>query len=368
MLQRLDLDPAETNRIEQLFGWIGTDTADQVQKNSHETMLVDTTTNSSLEVIQSKMIHRPSRTFTVYCVRHGEALHNVAEKTAKRRVLEECVARGLAANDPETKRLAEEARKQVLRDPAFFDATMTELGKEEARRARAKIKEFVASGLPAPEQVITSPLQRCLTTVEQVFPESDDPVNVRVEEDLRERLTGRPADNRMNSETLGELFPRFDFEKLRSRSSSNLRSLLMDSERAYSLAESEVSDDQSVASRSASTDDGSVSSISQRGGLYSMGSLPSASMMMNNASCMNARVEIEDDSALRKRAFKFFQLLDDSESDSVAVVTHKGFLRGLERGCFGITESPEFKNCEVRVYKIEMTPGNLFLDSIERLR
>ena len=83
---------------------------------------------------------------------------------------------------------------------------------------------------------------------------------------------------------------------------------------------------------------------------------------------MNADVELENDNSVRKRAFNLFKLLEESSHDSVAVVTHKGFLRALERGCFGISGSPEFKNCEMRVYRIEMTPGNLFLDSVHRLR
>ena len=309
---------------------------------------------SSLTLVRTTTSN-PSRSFTVYLVRHGEATHNVDEKRAKKEALTSCIERGLSCDHEETLRAVDEARKEVLRDPSFFDATITKHGRDEARRARETLTKCAEEGLPPPQEVVTSPLQRCLSTVEELFPLND--VHVRVEEDLRERLTGRPADNRFCSEILEERFPRFDFTRLRSLSQSNLS---VD----CNLVESDVSD--------SSLDSGLEDDRSDFSGLSNSdmsASVPARSPFgLRRMSSLNASFELEDDSCVRKRAFQLFKLLDESHSDSVAIVTHKGFLRALERGCFGITGSPEFKNCEVRAYRIEMTPGNMFMDSIERLR
>ncbi|KAL7579335.1 hypothetical protein ACA910_014011 [Epithemia clementina (nom. ined.)] len=324
------------------------------------TLITTKASSKLLEVVQTAATI-PARSFTVYFVRHGEALHNVEEKRAKTEALRTCCERGLSAEDKETVRAMDKARKDVLRDPAFFDATITEQGRHEARCARANIMKFAEEGLPAPREVITSPLQRCLATVEELFP--DNNVEVRVEEDLRERLTGRPADNRYCSDILEKRYPRFDFGRLRSLSQSNLL------EACHSSAETDVSDS---CSSSGLSDDYSAEARLMSSEISNAMPLPvpfgHAGQLRGTASTLNADVELEDDGAVRKRAFHLFKMLEESSSDSVAVVTHKGFLRALERGCFGISGSPEFKNCEVRVYRIEMTPGNQFLDRIERLR
>ena len=306
---------------------------------------------SELELVRTSD-DKPSRSFTVYLIRHGEAKHNVEEKRAQKNAWKRCCERGLSRDHSETVRAVDEARKSVLRDPSFFDATLTDQGKSEARCARSNLRTCINEGLPAPGQVMTSPLQRCLGTVEELFP--DNNVDIRVEEHLRERLTGRPADNRHSAEILEERFPRFNFGKLRSLSQSNILSDCRSTDETYTSDSSSASglgmaDDSTECSRS----------ISRQG---------SSDFFDRTASSMNADVELENDNSVRKRAFNLFKLLEESNHDSVAVVTHKGFLRALERGCFGISGSPEFKNCEMRVYRIEMTPGNLFLDSVHRLR
>ncbi|KAL3894451.1 MAG: hypothetical protein SGARI_007738, partial [Bacillariaceae sp.] len=67
----------------------------------------------------------------------------------------------------------------------------------------------------------------------------------------------------------------------------------------------------------------------------------------------------EDKAELRKRTENLFALLCASNSFSVAVVTHKGYLRELERGPFGHPEATLFKNCEFRVYRITMRQQKL---------
>jgi broad specificity phosphatase PhoE len=65
---------------------------------------------------------------------------------------------------------------------------------------------------------------------------------------------------------------------------------------------------------------------------------------------------------------KLFELLAHSQHDSVVIVTHKGFLRALERGAFGQPHATEFQNCELRVYRFTMSRGSKILDQVERLR
>jgi hypothetical protein len=60
--------------------------------------------------------------------------------------------------------------------------------------------------LPPPTEVLVSPLQRTLQTADLVFP---DHCNIRVRDELRERLTGRPADNRMATFLAEQKFSHF---------------------------------------------------------------------------------------------------------------------------------------------------------------
>lgn len=304
----------------------------------------------------TKLDSPPCRTYTVYLIRHGEAIHNVVEKQAQNEAAQLCCKRGLSCDDNETLQAMEEARKGVLRDPSFFDAAITELGRKEARSARIILTEYVKEGLPSPQEVLTSPLQRCLGTVEELFP--DKCVDVRVEEDLRERLTGRPADNRYSSDVLEKRFPRFDFERLRSLSQANLSS------ECLSAAETDVSD---AISASGMGDD-FIDESRMVGHEITMVPQFPVSFRLRTYSSLNADVELEDESCVQRRSLQVFKMLEESRSDSIAIVTHKGFLRALERGCFGISDSKEFKNCEVRVYRIQLTPGNNFPGWLERLR
>lgn len=329
------------------------------------------------------------RSITVYLIRHGEAEHNVEEKLAKKRVIQDQATKGYGPSHEQTARLVEESRKDILLDPQFFDARITNRGKDEAKGARRLLDDCYVKGLPQVQQVLVSPLRRCLATAEEMFGR-DSNVQVRVEEDLRERLTGRPADNRMCSERLEELHPRFDCRRLRSLSSSNLMASSM-------AAETDVSDTSSTCySGTGSADDDSdvvVSAPSRENNMSyvdlsellrstlaptvpfrSVSSAPRFSsssnsnrLLQHKGSSLNVEVEVEDDNAVRKRAFRLFQMLNETESNSVAVVTHKGFLRGLERGCFGLSDSPEFTNCEVRVYQINMKHGDVIPNGIHRL-
>merc|ERR1712139_743188 len=63
---------------------------------------------------------------------------------------------------------------------------------------------------------------------------------------------------------------------------------------------------------------------------------------------------LEDAAMLRRRTEGFAQMLDASSEQSICFVTHKAYLRELERGLLGRPSATEFGNCEVRVYSIAL--------------
>mmetsp|Transcript_48248 Transcript_48248/g.136302 ORF Transcript_48248/g.136302 Transcript_48248/m.136302 type:complete len:259 (-) Transcript_48248:108-884(-) len=76
-----------------------------------------------------------------------------------------------------------------------------------------------------------------------------------------------------------------------------------------------------------------------------------------------AGAAVEQKSEVRTRAAAFLRELPRmqlraenravQEHTAIALVSHKGFLRELERGPLGNPEAAEFGNCEVRVYEVE---------------
>merc|ERR1712136_532913 len=75
----------------------------------------------------------------------------------------------------------------------------------------------------------------------------------------------------------------------------------------------------------------------------------------------------ENNADVRERAATFVQQLRSIRDDCIALVSHKGFLRELERGPFGQPETSdakkpgsEFGNCEVRVYDVTLAPRGVF--------
>jgi hypothetical protein len=67
---------------------------------------------------------------------------------------------------------------------------------------------------------------------------------------------------------------------------------------------------------------------------------------------------IEDKSMLRERTKRLFHLLDETDSRSICLIGHKGYLRELERGPLGNADAELFENCEVRVYRLELVTGH----------
>jgi hypothetical protein len=63
---------------------------------------------------------------------------------------------------------------------------------------------------------------------------------------------------------------------------------------------------------------------------------------------------IEDKDMLRERTKKLFDMLSLTNSRSICLIGHKGYLRELERGPLGQTDAELFRNCEIRVYRLEL--------------
>jgi len=247
---------------------------------------------------------------TLFLIRHGEASHNVLEKKAKQEALQQALAEGLKADDELTKERMELARKRVLCDDNLFDAPLSDMGKEEARRSRAALASIAnAENLTFPEEILVSPLTRTLETANLIFPDHGD---VHVREELRERCTGKPPDTRSST------------EQLRSRMSFCR---------------------------------------------FSMNRLEELTALQQVQQEWEIKKEEENKAMLRERTRQLFRLLAECPPNrkSIAVVTHKAYLRELERGPFGDPDSPEFKNGEIRVYKIRLHPETESIELADRI-
>jgi len=247
------------------------------------------------------MRSRPSlgsiRVKTLYLIRHGEALHNIEERRAKSKAKVEAEQRGVEGSSEEAQAEAERARKQVLEDEALRDAPLSLDGKIMALNAQNEINRLLNRGFPKPTGIVVSPLERTLQTAALIFPGNP---NTHVVEALRERRTGLPCDERKRAEEVArrQTFCHMSFEHLVQEEVS-VRKILSHSESSLSNGP-------------------------------------------------------EGKLELRHRTRHFLESLRDMDDDVIAVVTHKGFLRELERGPLGRSTASEFGNCEVRIYDVAL--------------
>jgi broad specificity phosphatase PhoE len=284
---------------------------------------------------QSTIKPESSKTLILYLIRHGEASHNVLEKIAKKRAKEECIAEGHAPDSSEVKQAMEEARKGVLHDTNLFDASLSDLGRQEATAASKKLQELVVNkGLTPPEEVLVSPLTRTLETADLIFP---DHANIRVREELRERQTGLPPDSRRSTASLRRrpTFHRFSMSRIRLQ--SIMKNFALPQFAQLFLGDNSDDDDD---------DDDDL-------------------LNCDSSDSMMEETE-EDQQMLRKRTEKLFELLGESDHSGLAIVTHKGYLRELERGQFEQPDAKEFNNCEIRVYRVTVGADKV-LECAERI-
>ncbi|KAG7374693.1 histidine phosphatase superfamily protein [Nitzschia inconspicua] len=283
----------------------------------------------------------------LYLIRHGEAEHNIEEKKAmeerRRFAIEE---EGLSPHDPRVKDLMEEARKAVLNDVTLRDAKLSDKGRKEAEEARDKLQRLIEddNGLVKPDYVLVSPLTRTLETCDILFPDSD---NIHVREEISERRTGKPPDTRSSIHWLS-LRPSF-----RRFSMAQLQESVM----------SKNNEQKDRLKRRCSSGDEPQQQSKQTEPLTQSLSQPEIFFMLDElfdgADQSDPQFSEEDKEQLRARTETLFALLCEANSFSVAVVTHKGYLRELERGPFGHPEATQFDNCEIRVYRITMQGSKL---------
>eukprot|EP00448_Togula_jolla_P030737 CAMPEP_0170636082 /NCGR_PEP_ID=MMETSP0224-20130122/37590_1 /TAXON_ID=285029 /ORGANISM="Togula jolla, Strain CCCM 725" /LENGTH=294 /DNA_ID=CAMNT_0010965675 /DNA_START=41 /DNA_END=925 /DNA_ORIENTATION=+ len=225
-------------------------------------------------------------TTTLYLVRHGEAIHNIAEREAKTMSAGILELLGLSKGSECFEEIVEGARHQVLMDEGFKDAALSGEGCIQASASAHTLEGLYAMGLAKPETVYVSPLQRALKTASIMFPNHH---NIHVCSAVRERLTGLPCDESSPTQMLQR---RLTFDGM--------------------IWESPATPPKTV------------------------------------------KATAEDKAMVRLRAEVALRQILAAKEGSVAIVSHKGFLRELEKGCLAIKDTAEFDNGEVRVYHVQV--------------
>ena len=304
--------------------------------------------------VEAKVRHR-----TLYFIRHGEAKHNILEKEAIKKAKEDAVAEGFAEDAEETKQRMELARQKILNNESLLDAPLSPAGMKEAEGARNDIERIIKEKeLPPPTEVLVSPLQRALQTANIVFPGHK---NIKVREEVRERLTGKACDRKTSAFKMArrDTFRNFNMNRqLRSSIKQRARAL---PERVLGVLPESVSFRSFFARRG--SNEGSSSGAN---GAVTASDASSGTAWSTSRNNLSQHV-VEDKHQLRERTRKLFDLIAESNHDVIAVVTHKGFLRELERGPFAQVDATEFKNCEVRVYSAAFSGKSTELEHVERI-
>jgi len=416
---------------------------------------------------QDPIVHIPSKEhdessimssiYTLYFIRHGEALHNQLEKLAENTALAESLANGYDVHSIQAQIAIENARKRALMGiDVMEDPPLSELGMEEARRVRTTLSQLIeVYNLPMIEEVWVSPLRRAMETAGQIFPEcfvlsKDEGLNtattntvssiipkIRVRKEIEERQTGLKCDahttyenivRRLNLKKLSISFLKLDKKALGGLSSGSLATTastggkmssgsLVSSSSKKSLSGNSLASigEDRVASTTTTTatiwedkfDSGSSIDGGSATNALIMETIQSSEMSTNNSASigkdditsstlpavpewedklsyiesefdilskkkMDNQVNIvnsdtycdeipygttkfiEDKTMLRERTKKLFDMLSLTTSRSICLIGHKGYLRELERGPLGQTDAELFRNCEVRVYRLEL--------------
>lgn len=258
---------------------------------------------------QSSGVHRRR---TLYLVRHGEAVHNVLEAKAQQEA--KAKAQALNLSPSETEALMEEARQAVLQDASLRDAPLTERGKQQARECAEKLVQLIEQGTThPPTEAMVSPLTRTLQTCQIILDTMKDhsqlSLRAHIRPEIQERQTHFPPDT-----------PRAPDHLLRY-TRENDRFVMT---HVHQVSQEDVTQELRIR---------------------------------------------ESKEMLRERASKLFDVLvENMEHRHVLIVSHKGYLRELERGLLGLgDDSPHFDNAEMRVYRIVFTHGERSLESIERV-
>lgn len=290
----------------------------------------------------------------LYLIRHGEAEHNIEEKKAmdeaRQKAMEE---EGMAEDDPRIHERMEAARKAVLNDVLLRDAKLSAQGKIEAEKARDKLQQIIQddNGLEKPDYVLVSPLTRTLETCDILFPDNH---NIHVREEICERRTGKPPDTQSSVHRLSlrPSFQRFSMDTLEAAAPASKNRSNGTQKPRLSRRCSAGDKPNESSSQEEPTED--IPTSRSQPEIFLM-----SDELFNGADQNDPHFTEEDKAQLRARTETLFALLCEATSFSVAVVTHKAYLRELERGPFGHPEATQFDNCEIRVYRITMRDNKL---------
>lgn len=138
----------------------------------------------------------------LYLARHGEGIHNVAERQI-----------GKEAWDTTWSRLDGDGKGLIWRD-----AELTEKGRQDALNANAFWRTSTAEDkVVFPQSIYSSPLRRCLMTAEMTFRDiarsQDKRYRPVIKEFLRERLHDQTCNARSSKTWIKEHFPAFEMDK-----------------------------------------------------------------------------------------------------------------------------------------------------------
>lgn len=263
--------------------------------------------NSTAEEELGSSYHRAR---TLYLVRHGEAQHNVLEAQAQEIARKEAAALGLS--DEATAALVEKRREAVLLDPALRDAPLTDRGCEHALQCARRLQALIDRDIThAPTEALVSPLSRTLETCRIILDNLEPKIEqAHIRPEIQERQTQYPPDTPLRNES-------------------------------------------------------ALLQYTKKGDRYVMEHIAEVSGTDVADEC-RAR---ESREMLRQRASKLFDLLMKMNRRHLLIVSHKGYLRELERGLLGLSEdkSPLFANGELRVYKVIFTRGDRRLNRVDRI-
>lgn len=399
--------------------------------------------------------------YTLYFIRHGEALHNQIEKLAENTALAESLAQGY--DTLQVQLAIEQARKAALMGiNDMEDPPLSELGIQEAKQVRSTLNQLIEMyNLPIIEEVWVSPLRRAMETAGQIFPEcfvlskekgldtttttasSIIIPKIRVRKEIEERQTGLKCDShttyenivrRLNLKKLSISFLKLDkkalgglssrsslattasstgggkmsSDSLVSNSSNNKllsgNSLASIGEEERKVSSSTIATTETIwedkfdsggstigvgaattalmmetkqSSEMSTNDSASIGEDDITSSTlpavpewedklsYIESELDSLSKKKDNQDNVNTDTHrdeipygtmkfIEDKDMLRERTKKLFDMLSLTNSRSICLIGHKGYFRELERGPLGQTDAELFRNCEVRVYRLEL--------------
>lgn len=356
------------------------------------------------------------RTYTVYFIRHGEALHNQLEKEAQEAALSLAISQGYDPASSYVKEAVENARKAVLNSDAVEDPPLSEVGIEEAKRAKLDLERLIDSyNLPQVEEVWVSPLQRAMKTAAIIFRrssatcltdkstdanrETDNSENttsttikaprIRVMKELEERRTGLACDTHGPLEMIQKR-PTFNIFSISSLKMSlmfadttPLGSLDEDNAVAHDHVIRDITKRDSnidicgtylsrLSSHMGNNDDPweqlvdiDVLSDTQQldaASIHTSSDHSADSQDDNNKhegveKDRDLHVSEENKAMLRERTKLLLNLLVESKSRSIALIGHKGYLRELERGPLGHIDAALFQNGECRVYRLQLDLG-----------